>query len=101
VTNQAPEEKSFEDARAELRAIVERLAEDDVPMAEVMERSRRGKAIEVALGGYIEDTRGELDRIESGEDLPEITIRKSPPPDPKAETDEPNGRAASDEDIPF
>jgi exodeoxyribonuclease VII small subunit len=93
------DELDFEQAHAELKEILERLAEDDVPMAEVVEKTRRGKALEVAMTQYLEEARGELERIEKGEDLPEITIRRQLP-EPEAAEAAP-GSSSSADDIPF
>lgn len=90
---------SFEQAYAELREILARLGEDDVPMAEVVKLTSRGKALEVAMTGYLDEARGELERIEKGEGLPEITIRRDLPEQESGSPDE--GSSGPDDDIPF
>jgi exodeoxyribonuclease VII small subunit len=94
-----PQTLSFEQAYAELRKILARLGEDDVPMAEVVKLTSRGKALEVAMTGYLDEARGELERIEKGEGLPEITIRRDLPQQESGLPDQ--GLSGPDDDIPF
>ena len=93
-----PEEITFEQGFEELTQILDSLEQGDVAVAETVEKCRRAKALEQALRGFLEDRRGELERIEAGDELPDIRISaNSAPPVANAGS---NGHAADDE-LPF
>ena len=75
-----PEEITFEQGYDELIQILDSLEHGDVAVAETVEKCRRAKALEHALRGFLEERKGELERIESGEQLPEILISTSSVP---------------------
>ena len=94
-----PEEITFEQGYEELTQILDSLEQGEVAVAETVEKCRRAKALEHALRGFLEDRKGELERIEAGDRLPEILISASSVPSTRAGA---NGRAAGAEDeIPF
>jgi exodeoxyribonuclease VII small subunit len=92
------EEITFEQGFAELTEILESLEQGEVAVAETVEKCRRAKALEQALRGFLEDRKGELERIEAGDELPEIRISaNSAPAAPAA-----NGHApAAEDELPF
>ena len=92
------EEITFEQGFAELTEILDSLEQGEVAVAETVEKCRRAKALEQALRRFLEDRKGELERIEAGDELPEIRISaNSAPAEPAA-----NGHApAADEELPF
>ena len=93
-----PEEITFEQGFEELTQILDSLEQGDVAVAETVEKCRRAKALEQALRGFLEDRRGELERIEAGDELPDIRISaNSEPPVANARS---NGHADDDE-LPF
>jgi exodeoxyribonuclease VII small subunit len=69
-----PEEISFEDGYQELKELVDRLREDEVPIEELFDKFRRGKGLEKALRDYLSEKEGELEEIEQGKHLPEFNI---------------------------
>ena len=92
------EEITFEQGFQELTEILDSLEQGEVAVAETVEKCRRAKALEQALRGFLEDRKGELERIEAGDELPEIRISaNSAPAAPGA-----NGHApAADDELPF
>jgi exodeoxyribonuclease VII small subunit len=111
------EDITFEEGYEELKGIVARLGEEDVPVHEMFAGFRRGKGLEQALRGYLADREGELSEIEQGNNLPEFNIvapsqpSASSPSAPRAPLDEdfllgerPNQEppaGAIDQEIPF
>ena len=94
-----PEEITFEQGYEELTQILDSLEQGEVAVAETVEKCRRAKALEHALRGFLEDRKGELERIEAGDRLPEILISASSAPSTRAGG---NGRAAeAGDEIPF
>ena len=94
-----PEEITFEQGFEELTQILDSLEQGEVAVAETVEKCRRAKALEHALRGFLDDRKGELERIEAGDQLPEILISASSAPSTQAGD---NGRAAGGgDDIPF
>ena len=75
------EDINFEGGYEELKAIVARLGEDDVPVQELLDSFRRGRGLEKALSAYLQEREGELAEIESGQGLPtfNITAPSAPP----------------------
>jgi exodeoxyribonuclease VII small subunit len=92
----ATENVTFEGGYEELKGIVARLGSDDVSVHEMFESFRRGKGLEKALRGYLQEREGELTEIEQGHNLPQFNIVAAHQQD--ATADEP---AHTDEDIPF
>ena len=68
------EEITFEQGYEQLKTIVDRLAQEDVPVQEMFDLFRRGKGLEKSLRGYLEEHEGELEEIEAGEGLPEFKV---------------------------
>ena len=64
------EEITFEQGYKELTEILDSLEQGEVAVAETVEKCRRAKALEQALRGFLEDRKGELERIEAGDELP-------------------------------
>jgi exodeoxyribonuclease VII small subunit len=94
-----PEQITFEQGFEELTQILDSLEQGEVAVAETVEKCRRAKALEHALRGFLDDRKGELERIEAGDQLPEILISASSAPSTKASA---NGRASGpEEDVPF
>lgn len=73
-TDDARERITFEDGYAELKAITDRLAQEDVSVHEMFEGFRRGKGLERSLRAYLTEREGELTEIEAGRNLPEFDI---------------------------
>ena len=93
------EEMTFEQGFDELTQILESLEQGAVAVAETVEKCRRAKALEQALRGFLDDRKGELERIEAGDQLPEILISKSSAPQVEAAA---NGhRAQEGDELPF
>ena len=84
------EEITFEQGFVELTEILDSLEQGEVAVAETVEKCRRAKALEQALRGFLEDRKGELERIEAGDELPEIRISATSAPAP-----------AADDELPF
>jgi exodeoxyribonuclease VII small subunit len=112
------EDITFEQGYEELKSIVARLNEDDVPVHEMFEGFRRGKGLEQALRSYLTEREGELTEIEQGDNLPEFNIvapsgrdqDRASRPDAGGESElvarsssskESRGTTAIDEEIPF
>ena len=93
------EEITFEQGFAELTGILDSLEQGEVAVAETVEKCRRAKALEQALRGFLEDRKGELERIEAGDELPEIRISANSAPAAAAGA---NGQApTADDELPF
>lgn len=69
-----PEQITFEEAYEELKQIVSRLDDQDLPVHEMFEGFRRGKGLEKALRAYLQEREGELSELEEGKNLPEFDI---------------------------
>jgi exodeoxyribonuclease VII small subunit len=69
-----PESITFEQGYQELKAIVARLDDPDLPIHEMFEGFRRGKGLEQALRTYLQEREGELAELEAGNDLVEFEI---------------------------
>jgi exodeoxyribonuclease VII small subunit len=70
----SPEAITFEQGYEELKAIVARLDDPDLPIHEMFEGFRRGKGLEQALRAYLQEREGELAELEAGKDLVEFEI---------------------------
>lgn len=70
----APEPITFEQGYEELKAIVARLDDPDLPIHELFEGFRRGKGLEQALRAYLQEREGELAELQDGNDLVEFEI---------------------------
>jgi len=70
----SPEPITFEQGYEELKAIVARLDDPDLPIHEMFEGFRRGKGLEQALRAYLQEREGELAELEAGNDLVEFEI---------------------------
>lgn len=70
----AREKITFEQGYEELKAIVSRLDDQDMPVHEMFEGFRRGKGLERALRAYLQEREGELSELEEGGNLPEFEI---------------------------
>jgi exodeoxyribonuclease VII small subunit len=93
-----PEEITFEQGFDELTQILDSLEQGEIPVAETVEKCRRAKALEQALRGFLDDRKGELERIEAGDQLPDIRITANSAPPVEAGA---NGRPAADDELPF
>ena len=88
-----PEEITFEQGFDELTQILDSLEQGEIPVAETVEKCRRAKALEQALRGFLEARKGELERIEAGDELPEIRISATSAPATAGPT--------ADDELPF
>jgi exodeoxyribonuclease VII small subunit len=70
----APEQITFEQGYEELKGIVSRLDDPELPVHEMFEGFRRGKGLERALRAYLQEREGELVELEEGNNLPEFEI---------------------------
>jgi exodeoxyribonuclease VII small subunit len=70
----APEQITFEQGYEELKGIVSRLDDPELPVHEMFEGFRRGKGLEKALRAYLQEREGELVELEEGNNLPEFEI---------------------------
>ncbi len=70
----APERITFEQGYEELKGIVSRLDDPELPVHEMFEGFRRGKGLEKALRAYLQEREGELVELEEGNNLPEFEI---------------------------
>jgi exodeoxyribonuclease VII small subunit len=70
----SPEPITFEQGYEELKAIVAKLDDPDLPIHELFEGFRRGKGLEQALRAYLQEREGELAELEAGNDLVEFEI---------------------------
>jgi exodeoxyribonuclease VII small subunit len=70
----AREQVTFEQGYEELKCIVSRLDDPELPVHEMFEGFRRGKGLEKALRAYLHEREGELAELEEGNNLPEFEI---------------------------
>jgi exodeoxyribonuclease VII small subunit len=73
-SRRSPEPITFEQGYEELKAIVVRLDDPDLPIHEMFEGFRRGKGLEQALRAYLQEREGELAELQEGNDLVEFEI---------------------------
>ncbi len=71
------EQITFEQGYEELKGIVSRLDDPELPVHEMFEGFRRGKGLEKALRAYLQEREGELAELEEGNNLPEFEIASS------------------------
>jgi exodeoxyribonuclease VII small subunit len=71
---QTREQITFEQGYEELKGIVSRLDDPELPVHEMFEGFRRGKGLEKALRAYLQEREGELTELEQGNNLPEFEI---------------------------
>ncbi len=71
---QTREQVTFEQGYEELKGIVSRLDDPELPVHEMFEGFRRGKGLEKALRAYLQEREGELVELEEGNNLPEFEI---------------------------
>ena len=69
-----PEPITFEQGYEELKRIVARLDDPELPIHEMFEGFRRGKGLEKALRAYLQEREGELAELEAGGKLAEFEI---------------------------
>lgn len=69
-----PEPLTFEDGYTRLKAIRDRLGEDDATLDERCNLYAEGKSLEVALLEYLQTKEGELAEIEAGTDTSRFQI---------------------------
>lgn len=69
-----PERITFEQGYEELKGIVSRLDDPELPVHEMFEGFRRGKGLEKVLRAYLQEREGELAELEEGNNLPEFEI---------------------------
>jgi exodeoxyribonuclease VII small subunit len=68
------EQITFEQGYEELKGIVSRLDDPELPVHEMFEGFRRGKGLEKALRAYLQEREGELVELEEGNNLPEFEV---------------------------
>lgn len=68
------EQITFEQGYEELKSIVARLDDPELPIHEMFEGFRRGKGLEKTLRAYLQEREGELAELEEGNDLAEFEI---------------------------
>jgi exodeoxyribonuclease VII small subunit len=68
------EQITFEQGYEQLKAIVARLDDPELPVHEMFDGFRRGKGLEKALRAYLQEREGELSELEEGKNLPEFEI---------------------------
>jgi exodeoxyribonuclease VII small subunit len=68
------EDITFETGYEELKKIVSRLGEDDVPAHEMLSSFRRARGLSEALRSYLAEREGELEEIEAGKNLPGFNV---------------------------
>jgi exodeoxyribonuclease VII small subunit len=73
-STEVPEQITFERGYEELKLIVTRLDDPELPVHEMFEGFRRGKGLEKALRAYLQEREGELTELEEGNHLPEFEI---------------------------
>jgi exodeoxyribonuclease VII small subunit len=74
---EGPQEReriTFEQGYEELKSIVARLDDPELPIHEMFEGFRRGKGLEKTLRAYLQEREGELAELEEGNDLAEFEI---------------------------
>jgi exodeoxyribonuclease VII small subunit len=69
-----PERITFEQGYEELKGIVARLDDPELPIHELFEGFRRGKGLEKTLRSYLQEREGELAELEEGNNLAEFEI---------------------------
>jgi exodeoxyribonuclease VII small subunit len=69
-----PERITFEQGYEELKGIVARLDDPELPIHELFEGFRRGKGLEKTLRAYLQEREGELAELEEGNNLAEFEI---------------------------
>ena len=75
--NEGPQEReriTFEQGYEELKGIVARLDDPELPIHEMFEGFRRGKGLEKTLRAYLQEREGELAELEAGNNLAEFEI---------------------------
>jgi exodeoxyribonuclease VII small subunit len=65
---------TFEQGYEELKRIVARLDDPELPIHEMFEGFRRGKGLEKTLRAYLQEREGELADLEQGNNLAEFEI---------------------------
>jgi exodeoxyribonuclease VII small subunit len=65
---------TFEQGYEELKSIVARLDDPELPIHEMFEGFRRGKGLEKTLRAYLQEREGELAELEEGKNLAEFEI---------------------------
>lgn len=65
---------TFEQGYEELKRIVARLDDPELPIHEMFDGFRRGKGLEKALRAYLQERQGELAELEAGDNLAEFQI---------------------------
>jgi exodeoxyribonuclease VII small subunit len=70
----ACERITFEQGYVELKGIVARLDDPELPIHEMFEGFRRGKGLEKSLRAYLQEREGELAELEEGNNLAEFEI---------------------------
>lgn len=68
------EQITFEQGYEELKGIVARLDDPELPIHEMFEGFRRGKGLEKTLRAYLQEREGELAELEEGGNLAEFEI---------------------------
>jgi exodeoxyribonuclease VII small subunit len=68
------EQITFEQGYEELKSIVARLDDPELPIHEMFEGFRRGKGLEKTLRAYLQEREGELAELEEGNNLAEFEI---------------------------
>ncbi len=72
--SQAREQITFEQGYEELKGIVARLDDAELPIHEMFDGFRRGKGLEKTLRAYLQEREGELAELEEGNNLAEFEI---------------------------
>ncbi|HEY8303545.1 MAG TPA: exodeoxyribonuclease VII small subunit [Solirubrobacteraceae bacterium] len=72
--SRAREPITFEQGYEELKRIVARLDDPELPIHEMFEGFRRGKGLEKTLRAYLQEHEGEIAELEAGENLAEFEI---------------------------
>jgi exodeoxyribonuclease VII small subunit len=72
--SQVRERITFEQGYEELKGIVARLDDPELPIHEMFEGFRRGKGLEKTLRAYLQEREGELAELEEGNNLAEFEI---------------------------
>lgn len=93
-TEPATQKITFEGGYDNLKQIVDRLGEEDVPIHELFDLLRRGKGLEKSLREYLETQEGELREIEAGNSIESFEI-VAPSAAPEAES------KTAEDDFPF
>ncbi len=72
-----PTEMTFEAGYDRLKAIAERIDQEEVPVSELCDLFAEGKGLELALTGYLDTQRTRLQSIERGDGLQSFRIVSS------------------------